>query len=273
MFSDTIPSRIQYKYQDGGENSIKSLKNNYFWFSSPTALNDPHELRYKADTSDNAIKAYFVWHCYQHKFTKKERDEGLTAIHVTRYLKKVACERLKTHLGTAKELVRGIFSTTSNCESPIMWAHYAADHKGWSIGFKINKIFYYDDHGRIFPIEVTYGNDIPLVTWPMLTEDQFNEGIMASRALVPIYTTKAKGWEYEEETRCILFGSGFEEITKIDRMVPFNTAAVTEIIFGMYCCEDKKIEVYEITKEWNISYFTAEPKQDSYLMGKTPWSN
>ena len=66
------------------------------------------------------------------------------------------------------------------------------------------------------------------------------------------------------------FGSRSEGITKIDRMVYFNTAAGTEIIFGMYCCEGKKKEVYEITKKWNVSYFPAEPKQDSYLMGKTP---
>ena len=85
-------------------------------------------------------------------------------------------------------LKHGLVCFSKGWSNPVLWSHYADQHRGMALGFDI---------ANHVPIsEVAYQdtlldfNDI----WAARKDDQW-------RAVQQIFTTKFKHWEYEEEVR------------------------------------------------------------------------
>jgi hypothetical protein len=103
-----------------------------------------------------------------------------------------------------------------------MWAHYAASHRGFCLGF------YPDRVGALYGAQpVNYSEDYPEVSFLNDSEEEVVRRMMA---------TKSQQWQYEAEWRVIDSdrGPGLRE---------FSNTALREVIFGLRMTEEDKLAI------------------------------
>jgi hypothetical protein len=181
-------------------------------------LNDPFEGQFNKEQIENVLQQY-------KKVDKNEdvyNNEEITDIsHTT----EMEFEQL------------GIIAFTEDHINPLMWAHYANEHKGMVVQFKMDLLFsdskYIDSFGDVseFPERVVYRRELP----SFKTEDEavskqtpylwkkFNRSILV---------TKANDWLYEKESRSIFY------LTDADRIICNDDKDIRKI-----CARDKKIDL------------------------------
>ena len=107
----------------------------------------------------------------------------------------------------------------------LMWAHYADEHKGFCIKYKIDKNFFFshqNDKSVMVGFKMNYIND----------DFRFDKNIRLSKALM----SKCNIWKYEKEFRILMFNPEF----KADFISwPLNEYfKMTDIYLGLRCQED-----------------------------------
>lgn len=139
----------------------------------------------------------------------------------------------------------GILSFTgpATIDKPIMWSHYADQHKGIAIGFDIIP----DWNGSRFFVPVEYASERPEVSW--ITDengylypnfgDNKNDVLESLRRLLG---RKGQEWEYEEEVRQILPLDNYEPLGFTNGMIfiPMKEDVVSEVILGCRCDLDSR---------------------------------
>jgi hypothetical protein len=150
----------------------------------------------------------------------------------------------------------GIASFAENCDSILMWSHYANNHKGFSVGFDERKM----KASGIFGLceSVTYTENMP---------NYYVDESRTTKIRAELY--KSIEWEYEREYRAIsLF---FDERNRNPkRTVNFKDSYVKEIIFGLLMPEEHKAEITEIAKQKNIPLFQMEKIPFKFKLIKMP---
>ena len=86
----------------------------------------------------------------------------------------------------------GVFCLSRNPCNPLMWAHYAQDHRGFMVEFKIHLDADDTDIQSIIPHPVIYSEERPFLEW-------------AERGdrIEYYFLTKSKDWEHEKEERVL----------------------------------------------------------------------
>lgn len=155
---------LLYKY--AGPSGIAILKNRSIWLTDPRSFNDPFDVN---PHFDNGV---FI----------------STSGHMNRRLLEVVRVTTKSHqLRTAHTV---ILSLAENRNSQLMWAHYAAAHKGLAIGFDSTRGILADPGGDTRTCaRVVYQEHRP--TAPHCDE-LTNEQVLF---------TKSRQWAYEAEWR------------------------------------------------------------------------
>jgi hypothetical protein len=158
------------------------------WLSSPTAFNDPFDMRAKFvfDASPEEKRA---------RLRKFLQDEGKKHHEIERLLPglmvKANAERLIPNLQkTTAEI--GVCSFAGDPRSILMWSHYASNHEGLCLVFEISR----DPVIFLEAMAVEYSSDYPVVNWVK----DFDGGGPLS-----IVLRKHEGWKYEKERRIIKF--------------------------------------------------------------------
>lgn len=106
----------------------------------------------------------------------------------------------------------------------LLWAHYANNHKGLCLGYKLN-----DKDSKVFFDKVIYKEietelqDSYLVEKGMSEEIGLKENILTLKEL---YLRKHKDWAYEDEYRLIYFDINDEDVY-------YKNVELKEVIFGM----------------------------------------
>ena len=137
----------------------------------------------------------------------------------------------------------GVFCMSETCDNPVMWAHYAAQQKGFVVGYDTADTVFSARRGLIRSID-------------------YRDGRM--RVLDPTHSpfdtawSKLKAWSYEEEWRCV---RTFEKTESRD--VVAGDALIKEIIIGTYA-EDhfvsRLLEYVTIAKDsggYNINVYDS----------------
>jgi hypothetical protein len=117
------------------------------------------------------------------------------------------------------DLKHGLISFSKKWSNPVLWLHYADNHRGMALGFDIA--------GDVQVSEVTYQDELIDFDeiWAAPKDDRWK---VAKR----VFTTKFKHWEYEDEARA------FCDLNERDTVsghyfLNFGTdLALKEIIFG-----------------------------------------
>ncbi len=107
----------------------------------------------------------------------------------------------------------------------LMWAHYADEHKGFCIKYKIDKNFFFshhDDKSVMAGFKMNYIND----------DFRFDSNIHLSKALM----SKCNIWKYEKEFRILMFNPEFK--TDYISLSLNEHFKMTDIYLGLRCQED-----------------------------------
>jgi len=243
-----------FKYKPFHENDYEYLerifKNLELYFPSPTALNDPFECKTRFVIGDLNSPNYRDIHESWCVYTQMNRKPGLNKVEYIKYYRSLSLDQ---HLKNT-ELIRQdmhdindsrwrIFSLSKNHCSPLMWAHYANNHKGICLEFDCdNSIF-----GRAY--KVSYTKTLNKID---VTED---DGDLYFNSLL----NKTTPWEYEQEYRVL--GESSNQIsglpTVIDSAFHYPSEFLTGIIFGARM-NKKDIDIVKSWLEDSFSHVTLK---------------
>ncbi len=217
-----LPPKL-YKYVI--PDRIDILKNQLIRFTQPSALNDPFELCPIFDKmfSENETKSmfkvnfnYFEESLRKHysELPKKTREKTIKKLishakknpHIVqKYIDEIAPfikNEISNFTPKAKELFSdvlqtvGILSLSEKANHPLLWAHYAASHKGFAIEFIPEQEFFHrrrSDNDEFFHLrKVKYADKSSL---SRTLSDMNSDDLLA---------TKGISWEYEAEWRMIV---------------------------------------------------------------------
>ena len=145
-------------------------------------------------------------------------------------------------------------SYTPNC--PVMWGHYADNHKGVCLEFKLfnedgTNVFIFSKEDKMQVSEVTYTDEpIDILNMPLDEVRKLDVGLLS---------TKSERWAYEKEIRII----GNEK-----EFLKFNRNSLVNIIFG---CKSTKKDRWTIAfhlrnSGYKCPHLLAKMKPDIYEM-------
>ncbi len=118
-----------------------------------------------------------------------------------------------------------VFSLAGNCESILLWSHYAEAHTGICLGFAI------DNHEFGDAIEVIYAKDLP-------TLDFFERGDETN--LKAMALTKSDEWKYEHEFRMVSQEPTIPGLPMVsDHKYKFSPEHLVEVVMG---CNIKPVD-------------------------------
>jgi hypothetical protein len=141
----------------------------------------------------------------------------------------------------------GILSLTEKPDNLLMWAHYAAEHTGFVIGFDTSHEYWNnfgdekgDDHAGVLR-KVNYSDRRP------------SPPHIAAASRTEMYFTKSREWEYEQEWRV------FRSLVKPDHVIEqdddlpiclfdFPKESVTQVFIGCRTSKELEASVAEIMK-------------------------
>lgn len=147
----------------------------------------------------------------------------------------------------------GILSLSATPTSLLMWAHYAASHRGYLIELNGDHAFFNDPSargaiGKLFP--VSYRQNRPEVTVydTSLLPDQF-----MSTMVRDVLLTKSVEWAYEEEYRMIL---PLGDMSRTHHVVggrfhlfAIPADAIKGVVFGARILEQTREKLLAVVKE------------------------
>lgn len=253
-----------YKYKSFGINSLRSLCESEVYYSDPKKFNDPLDCS-PSLINDVDLKDLETL-CHRMIMDKSDRKKADKEIQYYRYLsteygdyridkevqnyymRMIYDEILRQLDLTMKS--HGVLSLSSQWKSPLMWSHYADEHKGICIEYDISHAVCEK------PVEVDYKGSRGILI-SNIVEWVFNNSEIAKKEIENKYFyTKASQWGYEEEWRYISESQG-------RRSVPFHT---TGIYFGMRCEVSIVSSIVKLMNgaETNIKFFQTYVSRDSF---------
>lgn len=165
--------KVIYQYRPITEININNIKKNVVWARKASQFNDPYDCLISSAEIDESIRA-----------SKKLRIDAA-----------VRCfEEIKKALNECGNDIRdgsAVSCFSKNCDSLLMWSHYADQHRGMCVGYDYRALAT-SSHENIYP--VSYGEKIDL-----LRKGKGGKRLHASLNLV----RKALDWQYEYEWRII----------------------------------------------------------------------
>jgi hypothetical protein len=234
-----------YKYYGLSKFSLDALKNCYIYASCPFELNDPFDsmnplIDYQ-NVSDDILFEFYSSVGETHEVIVENLDDFKT-----RFPKDFA---IVIYTGM------GIISLTSDGTNPLMWAHYASSHEGFTVKFKETKLK--GNHQLVGPFPINYQDE-----WK-----PFDFNISPPIAFLYQANIKGSNWEYEKEWRYVAIGKEMS-IPDIrdskeyiqNRHMGYPIDAIEEIILGFKFikglvkqdCKNNICELrFEDTKEFN----------------------
>lgn len=149
----------------------------------------------------------------------------------------------------------GILSFSRINNNVLMWAHYADEHRGFALGFRLSKTFteYNQQYSIVGCSDVDYsptnpfinyfiefGNSNELPSWDQFWMKLFSLGLLV----------KSAAWDYEKEVRVIRKEPG---------PVPFSCEELAEVIFGLNMSDRHRITIRRILSgaEWSHVRFRS----------------
>lgn len=276
------PSKL-YKYRTFNAYSMDALKKCALFMSKAAELNDPFECAVSIVSDEYFFESLRRGICkaYQEKqiFNETEIKFLLSA---TRHdffdFIESRSDLLKVKKGLLEEFTNSIIEDSQSSinqkvsqanlnnilicalsesnDNPIMWSHYANEHKGFCIEYNFANFTPAPHQSWYMLNPVIYKNLIPDFSQYYFNHKNFNNLIATYAAMI-----KAEGWEYEEEWRLILpWGEINEKGMLIDAPKP------TAIYVGCKATESDILSLKEIIKGKNIPIYQMKRQKNSFLL-------
>jgi hypothetical protein len=243
----------EYSPEDRGEARRLSLKTNLFSDSHP---------------SDEDIEQLFLAPFPNGRFDEK-RFPGLWPVTIPELrtepfqtlaeLDKFRARKLRENIQELLNNTFGVFSLTKNPCELLMWAHYAAEHRGIAVGFDCTHRFFLDT-GVLRDVEYL----------PKRVSISSNGGIiriagkkLKAETLPPIQTLLIKhpSWYHEKEIRFIVPLASADEKQSLDDTIEkiylkkIPCEAIRAIVLGVRVTEQQQIDIIaKLRSETNMKH-------------------
>jgi Protein of unknown function (DUF2971) len=231
------------------------IEKDKLWFSTPQKLNDPTdlvpEINDDASTDDkNELLNEFV----KRKYAQNSNgyswlfDSELTAdlgsgnakFSDLHWSSSELCQLFQNRFHRL-----GLACFTPFWENLAMWAHYAQNHRGFVIEYRLHQFALLNRARDIWCLNVDYSStrNIESLTEVLLTPD---------KAFKRAISKKSLDWSYEKELRLIHFDGG-------DKFVAIDPDAVriTGIIAGIESSEQQRKLLKAKCANWDVTYAEA----------------
>ncbi len=274
--------KLLYKFRRWRDTKGKAYENDQLiltsravWFASPADFNDPFDCRipYRFDLMSREeqltreitilLRDHPSWDARQlNSEAEKQvsmksyysKDPNVAEMGQKEYFREIAAHY-------------GVLSFAGNCDSILMWSHYADSHRGFCVEVNAEALvlqFYMlsiTDKEFIYPNQVRYyERDIPKV----IPSNDDEEDLERHQSLL---RTKSKDWAYEEEYRFIYAGEA-----RLSRGI--NRDIVKRVIFGCQMPLQHREEIAELvrTKLPKAELCEAVRSNDRFELDFRPWN-
>ncbi|WP_312168276.1 DUF2971 domain-containing protein [Atlantibacter hermannii] len=242
--------RNLYKYLTFNENTIEMLIMHQAYFSDPINFNDPMDCKpiIKVDVDETTLERVvcnlirkrsekdFSQMAKKLKMSEEateNRTRALSESEVLSFLNEVSYYSGESEIKDVKNykinrykyaiqneilsvFKRGVLCLSRKFDSPLMWSHYANNHKGLCIEYDMENVS--EDMVK----KIIYGGSRELKV--SLIDDWLRHGELKSEITDVCLLTKSSDWSYEVEWR--MFGEvGVQDIYP----------TLKSVIFGMHC--------------------------------------
>lgn len=232
----SIPALL-YKYRTVDQ-TLQFLNNPAIYFSDAATFNDPFEFQAVVKASTNAADWYKVF--------RSERRDHASATRLTQLVLANSALAKKTVAGAFSNTQRtlGVYCLSAVPDSLLMWAHYAKDHTGACLCFRMAG----DLTAFNFPKAIDYSDRYPVITYPGDKTD----------AILPLFH-KSSHWAYEQEYRIIRMD--------YQGLQPVKQEGLAAIIFGARCSADDRQRIRQAAAGFpGIQFLSAALSSDSYKL-------
>lgn len=222
--------KLFYRYKENNCYARRELIEKNFWFSKPVLFNDPCDSAMHLLHSNERVQvidklnSHLMENCDPVMLL-----EGINDIKSFQKVRNDVLDRIKN---------RGICCFTTKFDNPLMWAHYADEHRGVCLEYAVTDDRTLDDFHR-----VKYSNQIDA---KRIMQSYSHSGGICDELDLELLTTKPKEWEYEEEYRYIISSGDTKCVLPVQ---------LRSIIFGARFPEEDIEEIVAI-----LSEYPARPK-------------
>lgn len=214
-------NHVLYKYMSLSDeslgNTLKCIRNNELWFSSPDRFNDPFDCAVHPTISNIDKFAEFLAHRQTAGYDPQIVESATKADSA---ITQFAFRAISTVANR-----QGICCLSKTKDNILMWSHYADKHKGLCFEFDVGE----DPDFFCYPLNVDYQTVYPAID---LSMDNFNSEV------IKIFKTKFSDWGYEEEVRICKHDGN-------NKCFAFRPSALQAIYLGCHISEDAKEKVFE----------------------------
>ncbi len=154
----------------------------------------------------------------------------------------------------------GICSFSLALKEPLLWSHYANEHKGLCLTYEIPGQFFFDPSNNIIGVSPVDYDVNPLTEWfieiePEKAGTDLNE--FAIELLEKILTIKGKDWRYEQEIRIIRYNEG---------ALPVPKDFLKQVCFGMNAPESDISLIKQIIDNagYSVEYYQIERSEQDF---------
>ena len=204
-------SKMFYQYQPifPNDDRLEKLQRDKLWFSDPSKFNDPFDLKIPLDDltlsgpfGDRSILAQAFGHLFKSNKTEVENhwfyDRELIS-YLERWSSGIEGYDLFGVIRNVERRFRsfGIACFTQAYDNPLMWSHYANNHKGFCIEYGVRAMNVLDEpeFGQFY---VQYASELSKIC---VSEALFAPHQVMNRMI----GTKSADWAYEKEWRLVHF--------------------------------------------------------------------
>jgi hypothetical protein len=238
----TIPTKL-YKYRKFDVTALKMLVGHETFYADPKSFNDPIDCNPAFDF--NISLKELIELCLETlamgnrvNATKRIRDIVYQSSEYGDYKTEVDARRFLIQLlvddigDTIKEQfgAMGVLSFAADWASPLMWSHYADDHKGICIEFDTTEV----THSFLAPVNYDASRKVKLsdiFDWKVKGNNMAETNVFNT-----YFYSKAADWSYENEWRDINLEAG----------VTSGRYRVTGIYFGLRCEYAVKVAIVKM---------------------------
>lgn len=279
-----IPSRL-YKYKSFSVDSLDLLVSDRLYFADPTTFNDPLDCNPSVlnDIDDayelNAILHKLVKDNHQkelEKAAKKIRYRGPRTLEKIEMLGESEAQELINNIARnvdfygddfgdsasyhikrylLKNYDVGVLSLAKTFNCPLMWSHYADQHKGFCIGYDVSE----NDSEDIYPVDYKGKRFIRTQqVHDMLfgSNDKIRNAAKKEIDRV-ILLSKAPSWKYEKEYR-VIKNKGLQD----------SQFRLCDVTFGLRFKESAKFSVMRAlqSRQAGIDFYEMSLSNNSFKL-------
>jgi hypothetical protein len=159
----------------------------------------------------------------------------------------------------------GVLSFSSESRDPVLWSHYADNHRGITLGFEFTGELPYPH------FQINYSDKPPVVDWLEFSAAQSGgDAALLHKKMPQFFGTKAESWRYEKEWRSVI-PIDDRRCVHIGRNIflPLPTTCLRRVLLGVRC-PTTPLEVFRSFRDWKnsceIEISEMRLAEDSYFL-------